>query len=226
LSDVEVRRVAGAAACEAGTSGADCPLSAAALRWKDDANTALGGGRCEGMAVAALLMASGDLSVEAFGASRPAELVAEGNERLQRELAYWHVLQASPTSRDAERRVRPSELPDALVESFAQTPSFALGLYPDSRAPGHTVVPFALERAGEKLMVSVYDPNVPLETRALELDGEAWRFDTLEGEGRTPVTYRGNTTGGALVLIPASSRLLPQQCPFCIASSDETYRGR
>jgi len=54
-------------------------------------NSTMEYGHCEGMAVLSILFQRGILNPADFGAARTRDLVLEGNQKLQREIAYWYA---------------------------------------------------------------------------------------------------------------------------------------
>ena len=82
-------------------------------------NQAMSGGHCEGMAVLASLFYFDYSSPSEFGADVTAELEFEGNELLQREIAYWFVTQATRPGNSLVVNESPRAVVDALVEAGA-----------------------------------------------------------------------------------------------------------
>jgi len=56
-------------------------------------NGSMSGAHCQGMAVLSLLMHTGQISPDSFGSAPVAAGLAIGDEKLQREIAYWWATQ-------------------------------------------------------------------------------------------------------------------------------------
>lgn len=176
-------------------------------------NTALSGGRCEGMAALAMRFRMGfDLPSDfAAGATTVAEL-SRSNGRLDSWIAYWWSTQFMREVADRAEETRassPVELLEQLVQGLANDVGYTLGLY--HGAGGHTVVPFAVTRRGGSYVVHVYDNNHPRERREIVVDPstDRWTYpDALPDED-----WSGGT--GTFELTPMSSREGPFTCPYC-----------
>ena len=181
-------------------------------------NTALSGGRCEGMAALATRFRMGfDLPADfASDATTVAEL-SRSDGRLDSWIAYWWSTQFVREVADRAEETRassPVELLEQLVQGLANDVGYTLGLY--HGAGGHTVVPFAVTRRGTTFVVHVYDNNHPRERREIVVDPDTdrWTYvDALPGED-----WSGGT--GSFELTPMSSREGPFTCPYCTVPKD------
>ena len=182
-------------------------------------NTALSGGRCEGMAAMAVRFRMGLDSPSDFstGASTVAELSRSAG-RLDSWIAYWWATQFIKETADAAEGSRtrsPIELVEEIVLGLSdERVGHTLGLYHGSG--GHTVVPFAVTRRGSDFVVHVYDNNHPRERREIVVDPSTnrWTYvDAMPGE-----TWSGGT--GTFELTRMSSREGPFTCPFCTVPDD------
>jgi hypothetical protein len=133
LTVTEVRRMFGDQVCGA-LEGDKCTLTPAAEQWMESSNKSMGGGHCEGFAALALLMERGQIDPKLFGAAAVPELEIKGNDKLQREIAYWFVTQGVlPMARAEIKTMTPVEVVAKLEESLKGGPeTWTLGIY----APG------------------------------------------------------------------------------------------
>ncbi len=112
LTPAEVRRMFGDQVC-ANIKGDTCTLTPPAQQWMEQANGAMAGGHCEGFATLSLLFYSNKVDLTKFGADKVVDLKLDGNEALQREIAYWFITQATQPAANAILRATPSEIVDA-----------------------------------------------------------------------------------------------------------------
>lgn len=217
LSPAEMHRLFGDAACESG-SGADCVLTAPARQWMEQTSGEMNGGHCEGMAVLSLRMFHGDARPEDFGAARAFDLRLEGNEALQREIAYWWATQCAEP---VESRVQgtPSEQVQRLREALSREDGehYTVAFWKRGMTEGHAVTPYDVrDRDDGRVDIVVYDNNFPGEERAIEVDpmAETWRYFAAASPDVPASEYEGDASSGTLqlTLMSARTRL---ECPFC-----------
>jgi hypothetical protein len=231
MTTAEVVRLFGDDACTRG-SGATCTLTPPARAWMREMNESMGGGRCEGMAVLSLLMYEGRVDPKAFGGATAAQLRLEGNDKLQRELAYWFATQALSPTTEAVIAERPSVIVERLRQWF-DTPGtsggYTLGIYQPDGSDGHAVTPIGLtERGPGRTDILVYDNNYPGQTRAIAVDtrAETWSYSGASNPADAEGRYEGDATTKTLDLTPTEARLEPQDCPFCDQQQTRSPGGR
>jgi hypothetical protein len=221
LTAGEVRRLFGDQVCAA-VEGDACVLSPVAAQWMQVQNASMGGGHCEGMAVLSKLFYTGYASPSDFGAASVPELQIEGNEALQREIAYWFITQATFPAREGIVEQTPSGVVNTLMTSLAAGQeggeTYAIGIYKRDRSGGHAVTPYAVEDRGDGIYwIMVYDNNYPGAARAIEVDTNAdtWRYSGSTNPDEPADEYEGDAETFTLELAPIQPRLGQQICPFC-----------
>jgi hypothetical protein len=100
LTPTEVERMFGERVCLSKIND-ECILTPLGEQWMKQKNEIMGNGHCDGMAALSLLFYLNQLKVEDFGGSSVNSLQLEGNQRLQREIAYWWATQATEPTRSA-----------------------------------------------------------------------------------------------------------------------------
>ena len=224
LTAVEVRRMFGDQVC-ASVSGGECLLTPPARQWMEEMNEAMADGHCEGMAVLSLLFYFDQLQERDFGNSTTYGLSLSGNEKLQREIAYWWATQ-DPVW-EYEILGSPNEILDRLVTALADgSDSFTIGIFYPDGSGGHAVTPFAVQDfGGGKWGILVYDNNYPGSIRIIDIDrnANAWSYEAAINPGVESDLYRGDADTQTLALYPTSKRLGVQPCSFC--ADDEWGRA-
>lgn len=215
LTAVEMQRLFGNSVC-AGDD--ECTLIPNARRWMKENNKEMAGGHCEGMAVLSLLFYFGLADPEKFGGATTHDLKIEGNELLQREIAYWWATQTtSPAQEDSVDG--PNEALKALEKTFQAgedaSDTWTVGVSMEDGSGDHAVTPFAVQDRGNGIYeISVYDNNYPDETKVINVDSNDNTFtyetstnpeEEVESVHRTwPKPLRHQWQAGA-----AEMRLLP-----------------
>lgn len=172
LSPVEMQRMFGNRVCA--TSGENCILTPPAQQWMEEVNKSMNGGHCEGMAVLSMILYADKDKVSGFG--NTPDLALQGNEKLQREIAYWFATQyAQPTAKSEIKDKTPSELLDILLSTMKLNArideTYTMGIYQAGFKGGHAITPYGVEDLGDgKYAVMVYDNNHPKIERKLEID--------------------------------------------------------
>jgi hypothetical protein len=196
----------------------ECVLRPTAVQFLDLWNTALSGGRCEGLAaLSARLHLSLDSPIE-FGSqyAQVTQLTRQSSD-INQSIVYWWATQfAKEVSRSAgdSRRKSPITLVGQLIQGLANNLGYTIGLYFQSQ--GHSVTPFAVTNRDDNFVIHVYDNNFPNKRREI-----------LVNKTTNTWTYRGASTGidgsaidwtggtGSFELTSMSSRQGPFTCPFC-----------
>ncbi|HWQ20101.1 MAG TPA: hypothetical protein VN455_10025 [Methanotrichaceae archaeon] len=216
LTPVEIRRLFGDKVC-ASKYGGECILTPPAKRWMDENNREIGGGHCGGMAILSVLMYFGLVDPSRFGSDTVNDLVLEGNEPLQREIAYWWAT-SGETPADLNNISGPVAVLDALERIQAEGKDASESYYLSVCKPGegdcHAVAPIRVADAGDGVYdVQVYDPNYHDITRTLKIDRDS---DTFTFEFSPDPTEDADIyTGKDLTLRPNSRRLEQQECSCC-----------
>ena len=232
LTPADVHRMFGDDACVRFKNG-ECVLTPAGRKWMREVNKSMAGGHCEGFAVLSTFMYVGQISPKDFGASSVDRLKIAGNEKLQREIAYWFTTQSTTPSAESERTdMTPVQVVDELAAQFdrqaagaADFETYSLGIYKPGYEEGHAVTPYAVnELENGRVEILVYDNNYPLEQRAILVDRKknTWQYQASTNPQEKESLYKGTARSKTLTIAPLSVRLQPQQCPFC----DEDGGGR
>jgi hypothetical protein len=181
-------------------------------------NSALAGGRCEGIATLSTRLHMGIDDPSQFNQSPTVNSIRKNNKELNQALVYWWATQLLPevANRAEESRLRsPLELVDDLINGFINKDGYTIGMYFNNA--GHSVMPFAVTEREEVFVIHVYDNNYPGTRREIQIDKalNTWAYNNAlqRGDG-TFVDWSGGT--GSLELTPIASREGPFQCPFCL----------
>ena len=216
LTPVEMQRMFGFDVCANVANG--CTLTPPARQWMMQMNEAMAGGHCEGMAVLSSLFYFDQLSPNDFGANITSEIPFQGNEFLQREIAYWWVTQATDPGASKRINESPRAVVDALKVSFEQDQSadewWAMGIYKRDFSGGHAITPYAVEEITPGIYsVYLYDNNYPLTTRVMTIDYDAntWQYEASTNPDVQADLYEGDASTETLELVAISPRLGTQQ---------------
>jgi hypothetical protein len=226
LTPAEMQRMFGDAVCASIIDG-ECILTPPSQKWMQQTNEYMNGGHCEGMAVLSTMMYYDQSDPADFGAKIVNDLELEGNDPLQREIAYWWTTQS--TFPGAAKRVSdlPSSVVDELIANFQQGLKadewWALGIYQLDGSDGHAVTPIGVEDLGDgKYNILVYDNNVPNETRIIEVDWDAdtWQYEGSPNPELESFLYEGFADSETLEIVAISPRLEQQDCEFCAGDAE------
>jgi hypothetical protein len=221
----------GDAVCASMADGA-CILTPPAHQWMDQMNLYMAGGHCEGMAVLSSLMYYEEVEPEDFGGDVPYDLRIDGNDALQREIAYWWVTQGTYPGGYQKVNESPSAVVNTLIAAFSQGKGadewWAMGIYKDDGSGGHAITPFAVEDQGDGVYhILVYDNNFPGETRYVVVDtiDDTWQYEGSPFPDIESDLYEGDASLGNLEVVAISPRLRPQECDFCAGGGYGGSRG-
>lgn len=207
--------------CTAGPDN-ECVLRPATLQKLEEWNTALSGGRCEGLAALStrFFMNLDHPSMFRADASTVADL-QRGDGSLDAALVYWWATQFLPEVADraaASRQRSPLELVDDVIVGLANSVGYTVGMY--FGTSGHSVTPFAVTQRGPQFVIHVYDNNFPGERREILIDTTTNTWTYLNASTRIDgkkIDWEGGT--GTLELTPMSARKGPFRCSFCTTIS-------
>jgi hypothetical protein len=219
LSPVEMQRMFGNQVCA--TKGDACILTPPAQQWMEEVNKSMNGGHCEGMAVLSMILYADKDKVSGFG--NTPDLSLQGNEKLQREIAYWFATQyAQPTAKSEIKDKTPSELLDILLSTMKLNArideTYTMGIYQAGFKGGHAITPYGVEDLGDgKYAVMVYDNNHPKVERKVEIDRHTntWKYYAATNPDEPEATYIGDAETKTLTLTPTPPRYERQACNFC-----------
>lgn len=200
----------------------ECVLRPATLQKLEEWNTALSGGRCEGLATLSqrFFMDLDHPSMFRSDASTVADL-ERGDGSLDAALVYWWTTQFLPEVADraaASRQRSPLELVDDVIVGLANSVGYTVGMYFGSS--GHSVTPFAVTQRNTQFVIHVYDNNFPGERREILIDTttNTWFYgNATTGIDGKKIDWEGGT--GTLELTPMSARKGPFRCSFCTTTS-------
>ena len=231
LTPEEMRRYFGDTAC-AGMADGKCLLHPQIQEIMDSWNKSMGGGHCYGFSVAALRFYQGQIKPADFGAASVADLKIDGNEKLQREIAYAFAYQYLPPVKQAVIGGTPNEVLDKLTEFLKPGPaapdSYTFGFFKAEGGGGHAVTPYAVEDIGGGISAAlVYDNNFPKMTRAILFDRNAnrWSYQASINPSVPAEIYWGDASTKSIFLFPTQpgTKQLAQNetvpCFICLAQA-------
>lgn len=219
LTSLELRRMFGDKVCSS-LEGDTCILTPQAEQWMEQQNKGMGGGHCEGFAALSVLMQRGQIDPALFGASGAFGLEIDGNEKLQREIAYWFVTQGVlPMAQAEDKSLTPTEVVAKIeAELKSGNESYTLGIYQPDYKAGHATTPYAVvEKENDIVWILHYDNNYPGEERRIEVDKKAntWSYTTAADPNGAESGYKGDASTKTLTIAPSSVRTGPMVCHFC-----------
>jgi len=178
-------------------------------------------------------MFSGQVDPNQFGGATAADLRLDGNELLQREIAYWFVTQATEPARGAIIKGTPAEIVAALQTTYAagnnSSETYAVGIYKADGSGGHAVTAYGVEDQGNGIFaILIYDNNYPNQPRQIMVDTNAntWQYEAATNPQVESELYTGDASTMTLEIVPTSARLGQQVCDFCSSSATGQGRGR
>jgi hypothetical protein len=199
-----------------------CILRPAAIQKLDEWNTALNGGRCEGLAaLSTRFLLRMDLPSTFQANATSVSALSQDNVKLNTSVVYWWATQFLNEVTDhaaTSRGLSPLRLVDDLIQGIAHSVGYTVGIY--NGPSGHSLTPFAVTQRGDDFVIHVYDNNHPGERFELFVNSKTnqWRypnaFRNVDGSSNT---WMGST--GTLELTAMSTRKGPFQCSFCNSSS-------
>ncbi len=229
LTPEEMHRVFGDDVCAAMRDG-ECILTPPAAQWMEQENGGMSGGHCYGFSVASLRFFQNLADPSEFGGQTAAEIPLEGNEAVQREIAYSFIFQGfDPVWANAIGGT-PNAVLDRLIEVLNDgSETYTLGFFNAQGEGGHAVTPFAVEDRGDGILaVLLYDNNWPGMTREMIFDRNAdrWTYNASINPDEPESEYWGDATTQSLFLFPTTPGLEQQPCWFCAEAATASLAGR
>jgi hypothetical protein len=231
LTPVEMRRLFGDAVCATSVAAnGDCSLIPPATQWMRRANRDMASGHCYGFSVSSLMLFKKQLEAQDFGGATVPELELQGNDPLQRELAYTWAFQLHDRVDSGEVKGTPNEIVDKLVSGLEpdEQESFTVAIFQRDGGGGHAVTPYAVEdRRDGTFAILVYDNNYPQITRAIIVDRNAntWAYNGSTNPSEPESTYEGDEFTFSLTLFPTTPGIGIQPCPFCAGAAGAAGGG-
>lgn len=221
LTPVEMQRMFGSGVCGS-NANAKCILTPPVNKLMEQYNRAMASGHCFGFSVLALRFAQNLANPADFGAKTAADLKIEGNDKLQREIAYSYSFQFFDPVNQSMVEGTPNQVLDKLIAYLKVGPtsreSYTLGFFNAQGGGGHAVTPYAVEDlGGGKFAVMVYDNNLPKTPRAIYFDRNtnSWTYSASVNPNVKSAQYVGDAETQSLFLFPTTPGLKVQTCPVC-----------
>ena len=195
-----------------------CILRPTAIQKLEEWNTALNGGRCEGLAALStrfLLRMDSPSTFQTNTSSVSA--LSQDNAKLNSAVVYWWATQFLNEVTDhaaTSRGLSPLRLVDDLIQGIAHSVGYTVGIY--NGPSGHSLTPFAVTQRGEDFVIHVYDNNLPGERFELLVNSRTnkWSYpNAFRDVDGSFITWSGGT--GTLELTAMSTRKGPFRCSFC-----------
>ena len=225
LGVAEMERLFGRSVCSNGESDEPCRLSALAESWMREANRAMNNGHCEGLSIMAARFFERSLDPARFGDSAVNRLQLIGNERLQREIAFWYATQLLTETITVEES--PVDLLRSLILEMRENPDrvVQLGIYRRDFQSGHTVSAYAIKDLGDGIFrVMVYDSNHPRLERFITINAKtnSWQYlGSALPTGKAAV-YSGEGTFNPIRRIALTEKENGFLCDFCPMARDDS----
>lgn len=221
LTPAEMQRIFGDTVCATKKDG-QCILTPPAQQWMTQQNQNMDGGHCFGFSVASLRLFAGLDNPADYGGAQTIDLSLEGNEALQRDIAYSFVFQGFNPVRRSVIGGTPNQILDKLIQVLKANPqtadTYTIGFFKADGTGGHAVTPYAVEDRGNNVFaVMIYDNNYPRQTRAILFDRRAntWNYTTTTNPSEPTSEYQGSAQTKNLYLFPTKPGLQQQVCDFC-----------
>lgn len=203
----------------------ECVVRPSAVQLIELWNTALAGGRCEGLATLStrLHMSLDEPQQFSGNANRTSELSSRDPDVAGAVVYWWATQLIDEVKRPASdsRLKSPLQLVDELIKGLNNKLGYTLGLYFETQ--GHTVTPFAVTQRDDFFVIHAYDNNFPGKRREILVSKytDTWTYlGASTGIDGSPVDWTGEK--GSFELTSMSSRQGPFTCPFCRTPNEDT----
>lgn len=225
LTVEEMVRLFGRDVCMNPASDEPCRLSQVASVWMKSANDLMSNGHCEGISILAALIYEGKIDPNRFGAAKVSDLILNGNQRLQREIAYHYATQLLTETLAFEET--PIELLRTLIHLFRENEHrvVQLGLYRRDTQLGHTVSAYGIQDMGDGIFrIMIYDSNYPSLERFITIDAkhDTWRYLGSSLPTTSNAIYSGEGTFNPIRRIVSPYSEIPYHCDFCPMTAGDT----
>lgn len=202
-----IRLFGAKAVCKTGDSAQNCVLNAAADKWRTEELKGMNDGHCEGMATTAVRFKFGKsfktkdgtpLSFQS-GANRVYELKLD--PAIANYVTYYALTQLFQEVAAKRIEGSPVSIVNQLIEGMKSgKETYTIGVLKynpvtKKQSEGHAVTPIAVEDAGDKFIVKIYDNNYPGETLSITVEKEGkqtWRYTTTTKPGEPVSEYVGD----------------------------------
>jgi hypothetical protein len=198
--------------------GDNCVPTPGAALWLEQQNSAMKGGRCEGMAALSSAFHVNSENPSEYGASPTFALTPANRGLLTTISTYWVTQNLEPVSQNtrATKEWSLQQIVDFLVDNLGSKKDYAtLGIY--SEDSGHAITPYKIDEISPKVYrVYVYDNNHPGEEKYVEIDAgkNRWKYALAAiNPSEDPSPWEGGI--GSMDVTLLSSRYAPLACPFC-----------
>jgi hypothetical protein len=203
----------------------ECVVRPTAVQLLESWNTALAGGRCEGLAAlsARLYMSLDEPQQFSQAANRTSDLSSRDPDVAEAVVYWWATQLIDEVKRAASdsRLKSPLQLVDELIQGLSHKLGYTLGLYFESQ--GHAVTPFAVTQRDDFFIIHAYDNNFPGKRREILVSKitNTWTYlGASTGVDGTAIDWTGAKE--SFELTSMSSRQGPFTCPFCRVPNEDT----
>ena len=201
------------------SSGTICRLKFNAIRWHASISYKLLrglGGHCDGMTTSALRFFTGLDEPSDFQSSAQSTYEL-GLNNARSNISWHHVLQYAPNIQQRRILLSPNEALQQIYQALQQgeLQLINLAFMNDAGTGGHSVLPYAIEDAGNGTWrVMVYDNNSPNDNNRFFL------FDTNANTYSTNLvgpmgSWTGSATDRRIAVTPLTVFLQRPECPWC-----------
>jgi hypothetical protein len=220
LTAEDMNRIFGDEVC-ANKADGKCNLTPPADQWMQQTNEAMTGGHCYGMAQASLLFYQSKLDPANFNGTAITDFKLDGNEALQREIAFNWSGQKLDKVREGAIGGAPNDVLDKMIGFFNAGPSaevYVAGFFKADGTGGHAVTPYAVEDRGNGTMaLMIYDNNYPGVPREMLFDRNAntWSYEASTNPSVASELYTGDANTQSFFIFPVSPAIQQSPCSFC-----------
>lgn len=222
-----------AVVCRPGEASS-CTPTPRALHLIDEWNTALSGGRCEGMAVLSERMFINLTRPHDFDPSiQTTAQLSRGNATLENAITFWWATQFTDdiaAIAHSSRQDTPTQIVEQLVHGLSTSVGYTLALY--DHGLGHSLTPYAVSETSDGWQIHVYDNNFPGVENHIDVvaSTQQWTYTSRQSISNDSVQTRQNGlqwsgSTGSIELTPMNARSGPFQCSSCDDQSGDTHNS-